>query len=124
MQLLYVDDDRINLLLFEAACAALPGVSVTTAGSGAEALAAVAEQRPDLLVIDLHLPDTDGHTLLPALREAAVNPSLPAFLCSADDSDELRADAARAGFDGCWPKPVDAGTLRHALGTFGWRAKP
>lgn len=122
MQLLYVDDDRINLLLFEAACAALPGVSVATAGSGCEAIAAVAERCPDVLVIDLHLPDTDGHALLGALRRAAARPSLPAFLCSADDGDELRADAARAGFAGCWPKPVDAGTLRAALGALGWRA--
>jgi CheY-like chemotaxis protein len=119
MQLLYVDDDRVNLMLFEAACALLPGVSLATAGSGAEAIAAVAEQRPDLLVIDLHLPDTDGHALLPALREAAASPALPAFLCSADEGDELRAEAERSGFAGCWTKPVDAGTLRRALGALG-----
>ena len=38
MHLLYVDDDRINLMLFEAACAALAGVRVSTAANGTEAL--------------------------------------------------------------------------------------
>ena len=60
MHLLYVDDDRINLMLFENACAALPGLQLSTAASSAEALEQVRIQAPQLLVIDLHLPDGDG----------------------------------------------------------------
>ena len=71
MHLLFVDDDRINLMLFEAACAALPGVRVSTAASGAEALGLARNDPPQLLVIDLHLPDTDGYALLHALRRDA-----------------------------------------------------
>ena len=119
MHLLYVDDDRINVMLFEAACATLPGVTVTSAGRGAEALALLAEHRPDLLVIDLHLPDTDGHVLLADLRAALALPAVPAFLCSADDGDALRCAAAAAGFSGCWTKPVDRGLLRRELGALG-----
>lgn len=119
MHLLYVDDDRINVMLFEAACAALPGVTVASAGSGSEALALAAETRPDLLVIDLHLPDTDGHALLADLRAALALPAVPAVLCSADDGDELRSAAAAAGFSGCWTKPVDRDLLRRELGSMG-----
>jgi len=119
MHLLYVDDDRINLMLFENACAALPGVCVSTAVDGAEALALAREQPPQLLVIDLHLPDTDGPALLQALRRDAGLHDVPAFLCSADDGPELRRLAADAGFSGCWTKPVDSQTLRRELAAIG-----
>jgi CheY-like chemotaxis protein len=119
MQLLYVDDDRINLMLFENACAALPGLRLSTAASGAEALAVARAQPPQLLVIDLHLPDTDGRALLHALRQEAALPDVPAFLCSADDPVLLRQAALDAGFRGCWAKPMDSHTLRRELATLG-----
>ena len=120
MHLLYVDDDRINLMLFENACAALPGLQVSTAASGAEALDAARAQAPELLVIDLHLPDTDGHALLQALRRDADLPHVPAFLCSADDPAQLRQAALEAGFNGCWAKPMDSHTLRRELASLGF----
>ena len=97
MHLLFVDDDRINLMLAEAACAALPGVRVSTAASGAEALGLARNDPPQLLVIDLHLPDTDGYALLHALRVDAVLSGVPAYLCTADDSADLHQTAAAAG---------------------------
>lgn len=107
MRVLYVDDDRINTLLFEETCRYAGGLEVLSAGSGAEALEVVAGFRPEVLVIDLHLPDTDGYALLAALRQAAVATALPAFLCTAEDPGDVAAAAQQAGFQGCWSKPVD-----------------
>jgi CheY-like chemotaxis protein len=115
MQLLYVDDDRINLLLFEAACQGLDGVRVDTAADGDEALQCAARRRPDLLVIDLHLCGTDGFALLQRLRAQAGLDGVPAFLCSADDDPALLGRAAAAGFVGCWSKPVERPALLDAL---------
>ena len=115
MHLLYVDDDRINLMLFEIACAALPGLQLATASSGAEALELVRDRAPQLLVIDLHLPDMLGYALLPQLRQQLAAPALPAYLCTADAADQVAGPARAAGFDGCWPKPVPATTLRSEL---------
>jgi CheY-like chemotaxis protein len=119
MHLLYVEDDRINVLLFEHSCGGLPGVQVTAAADGAEALELARRHPPQLLVIDLHLPDTDGCALLQRLRQEAALAAVPAFLCSADDSSELRQAAAAAGFNGFWTKPVDAQVLRRQLGELG-----
>jgi CheY-like chemotaxis protein len=119
MHLLYVDDDRINLMLFENACAALPGLHLATAADGAEALQRVREQPPQLLVIDLHLPDTDGPALLQTLKREGALPDVPAFLCSADDGPELRRLAADSGFQGCWVKPIDSRGLRRELEALG-----
>jgi two-component system OmpR family response regulator len=118
MHLLYVDDDRINLLLFEQSCAGIGGLQLTTAASGQEALALARQCKPDLLLLDLHLPDTNGYALLQALREESACPHAPAFLCTADDNAEVRHAAQAAGFAGCWTKPVDGQTLRRELAAF------
>ncbi len=116
MRVLYIDDDRINTLLFVETCrlAAHSGIEVEieTAATGAEALELAPGWRPHLLVIDLHLPDTTGYELLPALRRCLGQARLPAVLCSADDPHQVQAPAHAAGFDDCWPKPVD---LQHVL---------
>lgn len=121
MRVLYIDDDRINSLLFVEACRFAGGVEIETALSGAEALEVVQRWVPDLLVIDLHLPDTDGYALLPALRARLGAPALPAFLCTADDAAQVAAPARRAGFDGCWTKPLD---LREILAELQRRSGP
>jgi len=111
MRLLYIDDDRINTLLFVEACRFADGVDVESAASGAEALEVAQRWQPDLLVIDLHLPDTNGYELLAALRRALGKPALPAFLCTAEDEDVVAEPARLAGFVGCWTKPVDLPTV-------------
>lgn len=107
MRVLYIDDDRINTLLFVETCRLAPGVEVESAASGAEALELAPQWRPELLVIDLHLPDTTGYELLPAMRRALGAPALPAFLCTADEAQIVEQPAREAGFTGCWTKPVE-----------------
>lgn len=114
MRVLYVDDDRVNSLLFGEVCRMAPGVEVETAGSRAEALEVLARKGADLLVLDLHLPDGDGFTLLPQLRDRAGR-QLPAYLCSADDSELITAQARAAGFQACWSKPLDVPQVLAAL---------
>ncbi|MDP1901204.1 MAG: response regulator [Rubrivivax sp.] len=121
MRVLYIDDDRINTLLFVETCRFAGGVEVETAGSGAEALEVAQRWRPDLLVIDLHLPDTLGYDLLPALRAHLALPALPAFLCTADEARLVAGPAREAGFEGCWIKPVD---LRTVLAELARRSNP
>jgi two-component system, OmpR family, response regulator len=107
MRVLYIDDDRVNTLLFVEACRFAPTLTVDTAESGAEALALAAAALPDVLVIDLHLPDTDGYALLAALRSSLTGlAGTPAFLCTADDAQSVQGPALAAGFAGCWSKPV------------------
>jgi CheY-like chemotaxis protein len=124
MRLLYVDDDRINTLLFVEACRFAGSVETETAASGAEALELVRRWTPDLLVIDLHLPDTTGYLLLPALRAALQSPSLPAFLCTADEPSRVAEPARQAGFEGCWTKPVDLRAILSELARRNGRSGP
>ena len=124
MRVLYIDDDRINSLLFLEACRFAGGVETENAASGAEALEVAQRWAPDLLVIDLHLPDTNGYALLPALRSALAAPTLPAYLCTADEAALVAEPARAAGFDGCWGKPVDLQAILGELSRRSGQAAP
>ena len=118
MRLLYVDDDRINTLLFEETCRVAGGIDLACANSGAEALELASSFQPELLVLDLHLPDTTGYELLPALRRV-LTCLAPAILCSADEPDSVRQQALAAGFQDCWTKPVELATVLVELARLG-----
>lgn len=116
MRVLYVDDDRVNALLFTETCRLAGHVQAEVAGTGAEAMDLVQGWHPDLLVIDLHLPDTNGYQLLAQLRQAVNAPALPAILCTADEASLVHAPARAAGFDGVWTKPVELQAIIAELG--------
>jgi CheY-like chemotaxis protein len=122
MRVFYVDDDRINGLLFEEACRMAGDVDVQVVVDGAEALDLARRWVPDIFVVDLNLPDTNGFALVAALRGLPACESVPAFLCTADESDEVRARAAELGFAGCWTKPIELRSMLAALAQFRHRA--
>jgi CheY-like chemotaxis protein len=111
MRVLYVEDNRINALLFEEALKLEPHIELRVAEDGAQALAVASQWVPDLLVIDSHLPDTRGGDLLPRLRALPGLDQVRAVMCSADAQPE-DAEAARAqGFADYWLKPIDIARL-------------
>lgn len=107
MRLLYVEDNRINALLFEEMLMRHPTVELRIVETGAEALQLAQEWHPEVLVLDAHLPDTTGHELLPRLRALPGLAQAPAFMCSADSQPEDLRRAQELGFDGYWTKPID-----------------
>ena len=114
VRVLCVDDDRLSSLLLAETCRVAGGVEVQIADTGADALALAQTWTPDLLVIDLHLPDLNGYELLAALRHRLATPA-PAFLCTADEAAQVEQPARAAGFDGCWTKPVPLSTVQAAV---------
>jgi CheY-like chemotaxis protein len=106
MRLLYVEDNRINALLFEEALRPQPWIELRIADDGAQALAVAAQWVPEVLVLDSHLPDTSGIELLPRLRGLPGLERAPAFMCSADAMPEEVTRALASGFDGYWTKPI------------------
>lgn len=120
-QVLYVEDDPVNAMLMQGILELHPGCQLLVARSGADARRLVAQQRVDLLLCDLRLPDIGGDELLAQLREAGLANSVPALLVTAESEFVASQLARRHGFDGHWSKPLDvAATLRsleHWLGT-------
>lgn len=107
VRVLYVEDNRVNALLFCEALRALAQIEVCVAEDGAEALEMARAWRPDVLVLDAHLPDVDGHELLARLRAVPGIDAVPAYMCSADALPQDIERARANGFAGYWVKPID-----------------
>ncbi len=112
---LYVEDDRINLVLMEEVFRRLPGWQLDVAEDGAEALQRLDDLRPDLVLIDMNLPDMNGMQLLRSLRERSGLSDLPCVALSADGLPEQIQAAQAAGFMAYWLKPIEVPRLVEAL---------
>ena len=111
LQLLYVEDNRVNALLFGEAVRVLGNVELRIAEDGSEAIETVRDWRPDVLVLDAHLPGMSGYEVLERLRSVPGLESVPAYMCSADAMPDDMARARAAGFVGYWTKPIDVGRI-------------
>jgi two-component system, OmpR family, response regulator len=102
INVLVVDDEAV---LAEMVSMALryEGWNIATAGDGAAALDAARSQRPDVVVLDVMLPDMSGLDVLRKLREE--NPQLPVLLLTAKDAVEDRIAGLTAGGDDYVTKP-------------------
>ena len=105
--LLYIEDNPVNALIVEELVALRPGLQLHIAVDGASGLARAAELRPDLILLDMNLPDFDGHEVLRRLR---ANPGTAAIQCIAVSANAMPEDIARAlkaGVSDYWTKPLD-----------------
>ena len=107
MRMLYVEDNRINALLFEETLKLRGHIELRVAEDGEEAHVIASEWRPDVLVLDAHLPGLTGFEVLQQLRQLPGLADVPAFMCSADAMPEDVQRALAAGFVGYWTKPID-----------------
>ena len=109
--ILVVDDNPSNLKLFTYLLA-LPGYDVRTAADAAQALDELGRFVPDLIIMDLQLPDVDGLTLT---RQLKANPRIQAVPIVAVTASAMKGDeekARAAGVDGYMSKPVEKRAFR------------
>jgi len=116
-RVIYVEDEPLNQVLLEELFRSRPQWELQIAGDGASglALALARAQAPDLMLIDMNLPDINGTELLQLLR---ARPSLRGLRCVALSADAMREqiDAAlSAGFDDYWTKPIDLQSMLRSL---------
>ncbi|WP_225849248.1 response regulator transcription factor [Streptomyces sp. HPF1205] len=112
---LLVVDDEPNIRELLSASLRFVGFKVVSAATGADALAAVARERPDLVVLDVMLPDMSGFAVVRRLREeSGPHPSrpagggpdrLPVLFLTAKDGVEDKINGLTAGGDDYVTKP-------------------
>ncbi|MFC8509182.1 response regulator [Streptomyces sp. NPDC057411] len=113
-KVLVVDDDFMVARLHCRHVSAVPGFSVVgVAHTGEEALRAAHELRPDLLLLDIFLPDMDGIAVLRELRAAGLATDA-LFITAARDVDTIRS-ALRAGALHYLIKPFNRAALQEQL---------
>jgi len=120
-RVLVVDDDRaIRESLARAL--ELDGYEVQLAPDGAAALAAVREQRPEVAIVDLMMPNIDGLTFCRVLR--AERDRLPILMLTARAETSDRVAGLDAGADDYLPKPFDLAELQARLRALLRRSRP
>ncbi|MEW4531304.1 NAD-binding protein [Maioricimonas sp. JC845] len=98
--ILLADDHRALRLLFSRKLAAA-GHDVLQAGSGEEAVRLARAHRPDLVVLDVNMPDGNGYDVCEELRKTERFTTVPIILYSGEDTDEFIERGRAAGADMC-----------------------
>ena len=109
---LVVDDDEdlrevMRALLTRAGC------RVLEAGSGAAGIALFEQERPDLVILDVNLPDATGYDVCRRLR--AGDRSTPILLCSVRSNDASLGESLAAGANGYIVKPFESAAFLNSV---------
>ncbi len=105
-QILVVDDDRTNLKV-ASTILQQAGYTVTTAQNGLEALRRHERLPPDLMIVDLVMPDMDGYEVCRRLRDNSRLAHLPIMILTAADTLEDKVKGFEAGADDYLVKPFE-----------------
>ena len=115
LQVLYIEDNVANLRVVEAMLRLRPALRLTTAMRGEHGLELARRLRPDVILLDIHLPGLDGYAVLDALRTDAATRAIPVIALSADAMPAEIDRGRRAGFADYLTKPVIVDDLFAAL---------
>ena len=104
-KLLYIEDQDLNLRLVERILNAHPQYRLLTAMQGGAGLALAREHQPDLILLDLNLPDMTGDEVLRRLKADPVMQTIPVIMVSADAMGDRVDELMRMGAVGYLTKP-------------------
>ena len=107
LRVLCVEDNAVNLALVAELLALRPQVRLRTAADGTSGLALARAEPPDVVLLDIHLPDLDGREVLRALRADPALAGCTVIALSANAMPDDIRGALELGFDDYWTKPID-----------------
>ena len=114
---LYVEDDPESRLLVRRVLQA-EGYAVIEAKDAADGLASANESRPDLILIDINLPEVDGLTLARQIKSVPDLASTPLVVLTANVMRGDRERSLGAGCDGYIQKPIDVDLLPRQISQY------
>ncbi len=117
LRVLVVEDNPLNLKLVRDVLTA-SGYDVFPAVTGQEGVTLAGTCEPDLVLMDLQLPDFDGYEALRRLREDPALQAVPVVAVTAFAMREDRERATESGFDGYLEKPISIRDLPGQVGAF------
>ena len=112
--ILVVDDVADNLILLSLSLQDM-GYRVVTASNGEDALTVAKMARPDLILMDIAMPQQDGLAATRHIREQSELTDVPVIALTAFDTEGFRQAAFDAGFNGYLTKPVDFDRLKRLM---------
>lgn len=113
--ILYIEDNPSNLRLVERILAQRPEVRLLSTPQGKAGIELARQHKPDLILLDLHLPDIHGHEVLTRLRGHEVTAHIPVIIVSADATTRQVQKLKEAGAQDYLTKPIAVGQLLEVL---------
>ncbi|NTU75246.1 MAG: response regulator [Anaerolineaceae bacterium] len=111
VKILAVDDNQVNLKVVSAALSHV-GYEVITAASGVEALNITEKIKPDVILLDINMPEMDGYEVCRRMRASASTAQTPIMMLTAHDSLEEKVKVFEAGADDYLTKPFQPAELQ------------
>jgi CheY-like chemotaxis protein len=113
--ILHVEDDPVISAFVERVLARQPGASLLSASTGAAALRLAREQSPDLVLLDLRLPDIPGEQVFHRLRQDPDTRDIPIVITTGGGFPGEVERLLAGGAAGCLEKPIDLQELRELV---------
>ena len=113
--IVYVEDDPVNVLLLEQYVALCADVHLVVARDGAAGIAAARRWMPNLVLLDMQLPDMSGLDVLDRLRADPATSGLRIVALSADAMPSQVTEAIARGAEAYWTKPLALGKFKSEL---------
>jgi signal transduction histidine kinase/ActR/RegA family two-component response regulator len=113
--ILYIEDNLANIRLVERILAGHPDLELLTSMQATLGLDLAREHRPDLVLLDLHLPDMEGEEALRRLRAAPETSAAEIVVVSADATDERVKRLLAVGANDYLTKPLDVHKFKDLL---------
>ncbi|CAG5017344.1 Sensor histidine kinase RcsC [Dyadobacter sp. CECT 9275] len=118
-KILIAEDQRINMILVKTMLdKILPGVKLTEATNGREAVEKFVAEGPDLVLMDIQMPEMNGYEATGEIRKLALGKTLPIIALTAGTVKGEREKCLEAGMDDYITKPVVKETLEKVLKTW------
>jgi CheY-like chemotaxis protein len=112
---LYIEDDAANARLMSELFAEDPRLTLVTAPQGIAGLEIARRDLPDLVLLDVHLPDIDGPEVIKRLRSDPVTRPIPVIVVSADATEAQRARLLALGAARYLTKPLALNSVLSAV---------
>jgi PAS domain S-box-containing protein len=112
---LYIEDNLANLRLVERVLDRRPGIRLVSALQGSLGLELAAQHHPDLILLDVHLPDIGGDLVLQRLKADPATAGIPVIVVSADATVRQTRRFRQLGADAYLAKPLDIAELLSLL---------
>ncbi len=115
VRVLYIEDNDANVRLVDAMLRMFKVAESCAATNGETGVAAAISQQPDVILLDLHLPDLPGEQVLQRLRAEDATRDIPVIVVTADANPGTSRRLTRAGVSGYITKPVGVTQLFEAI---------
>jgi CheY-like chemotaxis protein len=114
VNVLLVEDNHMNRILVKEVLS-LRGYEITEVNTGIEAIKALADKRPDIILMDINLPGMDGITATRIIRSEEGNSGIPILALTASAMKGEEEEILSHGFDGYVSKPIEVKRLLESV---------